>query len=530
MIDRRRRRGPGARLPLWYQRCMPDPSPTPAPAGDPVRRRALLLAGAAPWLARHSRAADLPRFELGVASGHPRPDGMVLWTRLTGPDLPARVEVQWEVGGDEAMRQVMARGSQWAQAEWAHSVHAEPAGLAAGRPYWYRFRALGQQSATGRTRTAPAPDAESTLRLVLASCQRWDHGHWAAWRHAVSTDPELVLFVGDYIYEYPSPPFALRRHEGGMARTLAQYRRRHEQYRSDPALQAAHAAAPWIMVWDDHEIENDYAGDRSPTLDGADFQAVRSAAAQAYWEHLPLPLAVRPQQGVMRMHGRLDWGRLARLHWLDDRQYRDLQACPPPLRLAGSAIVDPQRCPSIADPGRSLLGEDQERWLAEGWDLERRWNLLAQQTLLSPLRTAEGRVWTDGWDGYPAARLRLLQAVAQRQVPGVVVLGGDRHAHFVSDVHERPEDARSPRLASEFCGTSISSLGPRQDRLDAALAHNPHLLHARGDRRGFVALELGRDRLQARLMAVDNALDPASTMHEQARFIVDPRRPGPQRA
>ena len=202
----------------------------------------------------------------------------------------------------------------------------------------------------------------------------------------------------------------------------------------------------------------------------------------------------------------------------------------PPLRLAGSAIVDPQRCPSIADPGRSLLGEDQERWLAEGWDLERRWNLLALQTLLSPLRTAEGRVWTDGWDGYPAARLRLLQAVAQRQVPGGGVLGGDRHAHFVSDVHERPEDARSPRLASEFCGTSISSLGPRQDRLDAALAHNPHLLHARGDRRGFVALELGRDRLQARLMAVDNALDPASTMHEQARFIVDPRRPGPQRA
>jgi alkaline phosphatase D len=188
-----------------------------------TRRHVLTLtAGAAlaPWFVRHAMAADTPRFALGIASGHPRADRLVLWTRLTGDPLPERVDVRWELAHDEAFKNIAASGVDVAEAAWAHSVHAEPAGLQPGRWYWYRFTALGQQSAVGRTRTAPAPDAAvSALRFTIASCQRWDHGHYAAWRHMATQELDLVLFLGDYIYEYASPPAAVRLHDGPMARS-----------------------------------------------------------------------------------------------------------------------------------------------------------------------------------------------------------------------------------------------------------------------------------------------------------------------
>ena len=185
-----------------------------------------LAAGTAPAFVRHARAQALPRFELGVASGQPRASSLVLWTRLTGPGLGERVSVEWELAHDEAFTRIAAQGVEMAESAWAHSVHAEPQGLAPAREYWYRFRALGQRSASARTRTAPAADAEATLRFAIASCQRWDAGHFAAWKHLVRDAPELIIFLGDYIYEGASAPDALRRHEGGRARTLAQYRAR----------------------------------------------------------------------------------------------------------------------------------------------------------------------------------------------------------------------------------------------------------------------------------------------------------------
>ncbi len=502
-----------------------------------MRRRSLSLGAlgvaalALPRLVPHARAADQPRFALGVASGQPRPDGMVLWTRLTGPDLPERVPVQWELAHDEAFSQVVARGSEDAERVWAHSVHAEPAGLEPGRWYWYRFRALGQASRSGRTRTAPAPDADATLSLALASCQRWDHGHWAAWRHAAAQSLDLVAFVGDYIYEYPSPPTALRRHHGGLLRTLEQYRARYAQYKSDPALQDAHAACPWLLVWDDHEVENDHAGGHPTTPLGADMGTLRAAAYQAYWEHQPFAKAQRPRGPDMRIFGRLDWGRLARIHLLDDRQYRDAQACPPPLRSSGSATVNLKDCPALVDPARTLLGPEQERWLADGWSPDRPWNLVAQQTLMARFTSrAEGRFWTDGWDGYPAARDRLLRSVVDRRAAGVVVLGGDVHAHHVADLKLDWNDPRAPIIASEFCGTSISSHGREQRLLDAARAHNPHMHLARSDQRGYMAFQLDSRRLNAQVLAVDQPDDPQSPVHVSARFVVDPRRPGPQAA
>lgn len=514
---------------------------------NPARRRAWLgTAGAlaaaafAPPFLRHARAGDAARFDLGVASGHPRPDSVVLWTRLTGPALPPDVEVRWELAHDEAFTRPAAGGIERATADDAHSVHAEATGLEPAREYWYRFTALGQRSAPGRTRTAPAAGQDvARLDFAIASCQRWDHGHWAAWRDLVSRPLDLVLFLGDYIYETATPVRAtpVRRHEGGVATTLEQYRARYAQYKSDPLLQAAHAAAPWIVIWDDHEVANDYAGDQGERLE-PDFPARRAAAYQAWWEHMPLPRRLRPVQGRTTIHGRLDWGRLARLQWVDDRQYRDPQACPPAGR-GGSHVIHARDCASLADAQRSMLGAAQERWLAEGWSRDHPWNLLAQQTLMARCtrepagRAGDGverdpgpRLWTDGWDGYPAARTRLLSAVAERRVPGTVVLGGDVHAHYVADLRVDFDDERGPIIATEFCSTSISSHGPPPQRLETLRALNPHLRHARSDQRGGVRFVLTRDRLEADLRAVADASDAASAVGSQARFVVEAGRPG----
>jgi alkaline phosphatase D len=510
----------------------PDPQPTDS------RRRALLAAalacGATPAFIRHALAADQPRFELGVASGFPRPDGMVLWTKLTGPALPERVEVRWEIARDEAFRDIAARGTEAAEAAWGHSVHAEPSGLEPGRWYHYRFEAMGARSPAGRTRTAPAPDADATLNFAIASCQRYDHGRYAAWRQAASEPLDLLLFLGDYIYEYPSLPTAPRFHEGGWLRTLADYRARYATYQRDPHLQAAHAAFPWMLVWDDHEVENDYAGLQGNELQ-AWFPAQRSAAYQAYWEHLPLPKAMRPRLDAsgaeLRLYGAHDWGRLARVLMLDDRQWRDPQSCPR-AGHGGSNTVPLKECPALADPRRTLLGEPQERWLASAWSTERPWNLLAQQTLMSrfawsdPAGPDGGLYWTDGWDGYAPARQRLLAELAARKLEGVVVLGGDVHAHYVADLKADFSDPKSATLATEFCGTSISSKGMEQARIDAARGFNPHLRHARSDRRGYVSFSLSAKSLQARLMTVEDPLDAQSPVTVAARFQVEAGRPG----
>lgn len=520
---------------------------------DASRRRLLALtAGAAlgplaglPFI-RHARAADVDRFALGIASGCPRPQSVVLWTRLVGSDLPEHVPVRWEVARDEGFAGIEARGETLAEAAWAHSVHVEVAGLAPARWYWYRFTALGGQSIAGRTRTAPAADAEAAaLRFAIASCQRWDHGHYAAWRHMHGENLDLVLFLGDYIYESAPAPASARRvrtHSGsGVVKALQQYRERHAQYKSDPALQAMHAAAPWIMVWDDHEVENDYAADQSQTL-AADFPARRAAAYQAYWEHLPFPPSTRPRNAEMRIFERYDWGRLARIHALDDRQYRDPQACPPPGR-GGATTVTPKDCPALLDPKRTLLGAEQERWLADGWSMRHGWNLLAQQTLMArfswrdpalretsaePPELPGGLYWTDGWDGYPAARARLLGAAVERKASNLVVLGGDVHANYVADLKIDYDDAKSPVVATEFCGTSITSEGLAQIRIDAARPFNPHIRYGRSDLRGYVQFTLDAKALQAQLRVVDDPLDPSSAVRTAAAFAVEAGRPGAQ--
>ena len=526
--------------------------PTPPAA---MHRRRLLQQAA--WAAM---ATQLPRwawarqalrhdpFGLGVASGEPLPDGVVLWTRLLPPD-PADaaapwagpLTVRWEVADDAQFRRIVQHGSATALPDLAHSVHVEVAGLQPGRWYHYRFMLGDAVSAVGRTRTAPAPQAlEQRLRLVYASCQRWEHGYYAAWHHACADQPDLVLFLGDYIYEYASPKDAsglARTHGLRLPRSLADYRERYALHKSDPDLQAAHACAPWVVTWDDHEVQNDYVGDHGRG-DAAEWLPLRTAAWQAFYEHMPLRASTLNSSAFqgLQLYRRLHWGRLARLHVLDARQYRDLQACRNP--GGGSAgAVRPEACPALTDLQRSFLGWQQEQWLQAGLAQDARerathWSVLAQQTLFAPRHYPSGLQSTDSWDGYPAARERLCHALAQQAPRNTVLLGGDIHQNYVCNVPAPPGAGGVPRiLASEFCGTSISSrAGTTQDKVDAIRRINPHVLLARCDERGYGLCDITPTLWTTRLRAIRDPLDTGSDAYTLARFVVEDGRPGPQPA
>ncbi|MCL4690297.1 MAG: alkaline phosphatase D family protein [Burkholderiales bacterium] len=502
-------------------------------------RRALALAWAGFALPGCAPAVTRPRFRaypftLGIASGSPTASGVVLWTRLAPDPLhgggldPEDIAVRWEVAEDERFSRIVREGTAVASATRAHAVHAEAEGLAPGRDYHYRFLAGGEASAVGRTRTAPAPGpATGRLRLALASCQHWEHGFYAAHRHLAAEAPDLVAFVGDYIYEGNGKANRVRDHHIPEPRTLAAYRDRYAQYKTDPDLQAAHACAPWIVTWDDHEADNDYANDRSQDLDPA-FLARRAAAYRAFLEHQPLRPGVERTDGEFRLYGTHAWGSLASIHVLDDRQYRAWQACPPPGR-GGSRTVGAD-CEERARPGRTMLGDAQERWLDGALRASRsRWNLLAQQTLMANAgRPAPGgrQHWTDGWDGYPWARERLFGSLQESGVANPVVLGGDVHAHYAANLHARPGDAGSPVIAAEFCGTSISSRGLGMKAVNAIREANPPIRFADSSRRGYVLLDLGPDRLEAHLRVVDDARRRDAALSTAASFTVVAGTPG----
>jgi alkaline phosphatase D len=482
-------------------------------------------AGAAPW-----RGADDP-FTLGVASGWPRPDGATLWTRLApqpmAPDGgmgPEPVAVRWAVHEDDAAAAAPVRsGVAASEPGWAHSVRIELTGLRAHRRYRYRFASGAATSAVGRFRTAPAPGEGDRLRLVFASCQQYEQGWYAAWRHAVADDPDLVLFLGDYIYESSWGRRHVRRHDPGTPEGLDAYRRRHALYRSDPDLQAAHAACAWALTWDDHEVDNDYAGDLSargepPAL----FRRRRMAAYRAYFEHMPMPWSMAPRGATMRIHGALDWGGLARVHLLDDRQYRSPQACSPPGH-AGSRTVGPE-CAARLDPARTLLGAEQEAWLAASMRGSRAgWNLLAQQTLIGPADSRPGPAqgwWTDGWDGYPAARRRLIESVRASGAHNPIALGGDVHAFYAGELHEDFDRPAAQAAMLEFVGGAITSQTWGQARIDQVVAENRNLHYGEGRWRGYARMDLDRRRAQVAMRGIDDPADPATGCRTLRSFEV----------
>lgn len=543
------------------------PYPTdPTPRGPRISRRHLIaLAGAgvaahiapAPWVATSTansrnavRAAAKgpfatvpPRlpdslFTLGVASGDPVATGGVLWTRLApeplaGGGMPdADVTVEWQVADDPAFGRIARSGTALASPAWAHSVHVEVRGLRPDREYWYRFRARSRRgpetweiSPVGRLRTAPADDAwPGRLRWVVASCQNWQHGWYTAWRDVAVQDLAFVAFLGDYIYETaPATTRVVRTHEGtGEPVTVVEYRNRYAQYRSDPALQAAHATHPFVVTLDDHELDNNWAddvpqdpGQQSP----AEFRARRTAALRAYWEHMPLPMSARPQGPDARFYRRLSFGRLATLSILDTRQYRSRR---------------PTTEDGAEDPARTMTGERQERWLADGLTrTSTPWNLIGNQAMMAQVdhSPGAGRISEfDSWDGYRAQRRRLLETIAAADVPGVVVLTGDQHATWVGDLRPDFDDPGSPVVGAELTGTSISSGGdPDLDafhrRYGPVMAAGPHWKFI-DNRRGYLLCDLGRDHLLTDLRTVTTVTAPGGRVRTTARFLVEADRPG----
>jgi alkaline phosphatase D len=495
-----------------------------------TRRRFLQTLGVLAVSSR-LRAQSYP-FALGVASGYPSPSGITLWTRITG--LADPVAVKWEVAADDAMRTIVKAGEQAADPAWAHSIHVDVHGLEPGRPYWYRFSAAGAQSATGRTRTAPAAGAAvGRLRFAFASCQQYEQGYYGAYRHIVADDPDFVAFLGDYIYESTWGKDHVRSHGSLEPYSLEDYRARYALYRSDPDLQAAHAACPWLLIWDDHEVDNDYADNRPEDgMERGAFLLRRAAAYRAYYEHMPLPERMRPQGPDLRLHTQIGWGSLARLYMLDTRQYRTWQACPRPNRRGGSNTVNIENCTRLGAPGRSMLGRAQERWLeAALGDSHAGWNVLAQTTRMAQFdqKPGPGRLaWTDGWDGYPAARARLLSNL--RNAANPVVIGGDVHAFHVAQLKEDFDDPDSATLASEFLGTSITSQGWPQERVARFLPDNPHVLMAESRYRGYTRVEVTPQRWLADLRIMETVRERDAPCSTLASYVVESGKPVPLKA
>jgi alkaline phosphatase D len=499
-------------------------------------RRDFLLASLVAPLA----ACALPvRFEsypftLGVASGYPTPDGVALWTRLAPKPLegggmtPETVAVRWEVAEDPAFARLARSGTALAVPSNAHAVHVEAEGLRPAREYFYRFIAGSEVSPVGRTRTAPrAGEGDGRLRLALASCQQYEQGFFVAHRHIAADAPDLVAFVGDYIYESTWGSQLVRSHHIAEPHTLQQYRDRYAQYKLDPDLQRCHAAAPWIVTWDDHEVDNDYAGDRSEDLDPR-FLERRAAAYKAFYEHMPLRRSVLLAGGGMRINGRVDWGALASLHILDSRQHRSHQACPPPGR-GGSTMVG-AGCTERLDPALTMLGEAQEGWLdASLADSRSRWNFIVQQTIFAPSarRNAKQELihWTDCWEGYPAARARLLRSLVERRPENPVFLGGDVHAAMMARIHADPADPRSVPVASEIVATSITSQG-FASMISGMAKENPHILYAESQVRGYSLIELDAAKLAHSHRGVETVKRADAKVSTVAAGTIESGRPG----
>ena len=468
-------------------------------------------------------------FALGVASGDPRPDSVILWTRLAPDPLapgggmpPERVPVHWEVARDERFRRVVRAGTVMALPDWAHSVHVNAPGLRPDTWYHYRFRVGDEVSPVGRTRTTPAPGRGGHLRFLFASCQDWQDGHWPAWAAAPGDDPDLVVHLGDYIYEGGAAADVVRPHDGPEARTLEQYRNRYALYKGDPALQAAHAACPWVVTWDDHEVENNYVGlvPQDPAEADA-FPDRRAAAYRAWWEHQPVRLPP-PSGPDLRIHRTVDWGRLVRFHVLDTRQHRDDQPCAD-VALVGDIGPD---CPDRTAPGATVLGERQERWL--GRALRRshaRWDVLANQAVMTAMPLAGNLFNMDQWDGYAAARSRLFDQLRAAGTENPVVITGDIHAAGVADLVDDPE---AEPVGTELVGTSISSsFDPGlADVAEELIRGLPHVRYANVRQRGYVRCDVTGDELVARYRFAESVTTPDAPVTTGTTWTITAGRPG----
>ncbi|WP_294297146.1 alkaline phosphatase D family protein [uncultured Sphingomonas sp.] len=489
-------------------------------------RRAVMMAMAslavAPSFPPDAQArADNDPFALGVASGDPSGDGFVLWTRLIGPALlpldAASVAVRHEIAADPGFRTVLRRGVTPARREGAHSVHVEVVGLPPGRRYWYRFHALGATSAVGCAVTVPP--TSDRLRLAVSSCQHWEQARFGAYRDMIAQQPDIILQLGDYIYEqsYPDQP-KVRSFGAPEPLDLAGYRQRHALYKTDPDLQAAHRACPWVVTWDDHEVLNDYAGLANRTGEpAAIFAARRAAAYQAYFEHMPIRPSLWRGLSEPRLYRAVDWGDLASLAILDTRQHRSAPPCADP-GIARNVRLD--GCADAAAPSATIMGAAQERWLDARLASERRpWTLIGQQVFFAPLYldSAARSTFSDQWDGYAANRNRLLRGLSRMNTPGPVILSGDVHSFWVNDLND--SDGRP--VAGEIVTSALAAASPPAGRFGDVLANNGHIRFSDVERAGYVLIDVGRTRLTANLRAITNRQQVDSPVTSIAAFAME---------
>ena len=500
------------------------------------------LAAAAVWSSRavgvvkqNAKFAEQP-FGLGVAAGDPASDGFVIWTRLApkpleGGGMPEQaVEVAWQVAEDEGMKKVVKKGTTVANPEWAHSVHVEVAGLNPDRWYWYQFKAGNETSPIGRARTAPAVWTNpAALKFAFASCQHFESGLFTAYEHMAKDELDLVIHLGDYIYEGEGREKQIRKHVGPVLKTLDDYRNRHAQYKTDLALQAAHAAFPWIVTWDDHEFANNCAGaiSENPRDSTADYLIRRAAAYKAYYEHMPIRRAALPDGPDARLYRRIPFGRLAEFAVLDTRQYRTDQPC-------GDGTKAP--CGDELDPKGTLLGERQEKWLLDG--LARSpatWNILAQQVMMARVDQSSGeteKYSMDQWPGYEMNRRRILKFFQERKIANPIVLAGDIHSNWANDLAVDFDGLGGATVATEFVGTSISSGGDgtaKPKNHDAILAENP-CVKFHNTQRGYVRCAATPKEWRSDFQVVEYVTRPGAPLVTRGSFVVENGRAGAQKA
>ncbi|WP_246021517.1 alkaline phosphatase D family protein [Alteraurantiacibacter aquimixticola] len=471
-------------------------------------------------------------FQLGIASGEPAADGFVIWTRLApdplemGHGMPAAaVPVDWQVATDPGMRQVVASGSSLARPELGHAVHVEVGGLEPARPYWYQFSCGSERSGRGRAMTTPvAGQPLDRARFAVGGCQRYEDGYYTAWREMARTEPDFVFCYGDYIYEYrgerlrqtwDGPVERVREHFGDELYSLDDYRRRYAQHKMDPDLQAAHAAAPWFVTFDDHEIDNNWADmfdqDGTPP---AFFALRRQMAMQAYYEHMPLRASSLPTGPSMQMYRQARYGDLLALNLLDTRQYRSDQSCDDRWGVP---------CDSVNRADAQMLGTAQEDWLearlAEGGAT---WQAIAQQVMVMDLDRlpGEGRAENlDSWAGYGAPRRRLLEGIERHVAGRTVVLTGDEHQNFAGELSTGDEP-----IAAEFVVTSITSGGdgePSRSDTEAIAAENPQL-RWHNAQRGFALCDVTHRSWTTDFMVMDYVTRRGGTSSLARRFELEP--------
>ena len=469
-------------------------------------------------------------FTLGVASGDPADDGVVLWTRLAPDPLngggmpPLPVLVHWRVAHDPSLTRIARYGTTIAWPGLAHAVHVDVRGLLPDRWYYYQFSVGGVESPVGRTRTLPEPGkAVDEFRFAFVSCQNWQHGFYSAYRNLAREDLSLVIHLGDYIYESGSGP-GPRQHNGPEVHSLSDYRNRYALYKTDSQLQAAHAAFPFFVVPDDHEVDNNYAGANAADGSGAlQLLTRRANAYRAYYEHMPLRATSFPIGPSMRLYRQLNVGDLLQLNALDTRQFRSDQPC-------GDGLQFP--CAGQLESSQTMTGSVQEAWLLRQLDLSSaRWNAIAQQTMFAQFDflAGQGQIFNmDQWDGYVAARRRITDFVQLRQPSNPIVLTGDIHSSWVHDLKADFDNPASATIGTEFVGTSVTSDFPAiaVPLVEAARRDNPHTKFFDGLFRGYVRCTVRPEAWTTDFRAVPTILTDDVSAFTLASFVVIDGHPG----